>query len=202
MERKELILNIITIVFSMTIILMIINSIQLKEYYPFFWVCYPALIIVIIGLLKRNSSVVLSQIILIAIPDLLWISDFICLVAIGKPVLGLVSSFSGLSFFSKMGALQHLYIFPLSLLSLSLMKIRKNHKILLISFGEIILIFLLTLFLVPNTYDINCVHVTCIQFSVTFLPYTILWFLFEFGFIIISYFIITSLPFVKKNKAV
>ena len=201
-KYKNIILYSILILLSLTLFLMIIHTLLMKSYFAFFWYCYIAIFLIIIGLFKKNSSLILSQVIIIAIPDLLWIFDFIYLIFTGHVLLGVAQNFIG-GLFDKIISLQHLYVVPLSLLALSTIKTKKNYKILLISLGEIILIFLLTLFFVPGSNipssNVNCVHESCTIFPMNFLPYYVEWFLFTFGFVIISYLIIISLPFIKKR---
>lgn len=199
-KNKNIILYSIAGIFSFTLFLMIINSIILRDYYSLFWYCYTAILLIIIGLLTKNAKLILSQVIILAIPDLFWIFDFFYLIFTGHSLLGLVKNFPNDSLFNKITNLQHLYIVPFSLLALSFLKIKKNYKVLLVGIGEIILIFLVTLFFIPASSIINCINVNCIDINLIFLPPYLLWFIFTFSFVIISYLIITSLPFIKKNN--
>ena len=92
---------------------------------------------------------ILSQIIILAIPDLLWTFDFFYMIFSGHSLLGIVGYFPGENLLGRILSLQHLYVIPLSLIALSIIKIKKDYKILLVSLGEVSLIFLLTLIFVP-----------------------------------------------------
>jgi hypothetical protein len=175
------------------------NILKAKQYHVFLYTCYVALPIIIFGLFKKNSNIILSQVILIAIPDLFWMFDFLYYIFSGNSLLGLVNYFPGELLSWKITSLQHLYIVPLSLFALSKIKFKINYKILLISLFEIILIFLATLLVVPNT-PVNCIDLKCINIPLTFLPPYVVWFMFNFGFTLISYFVITSIPFFVKKK--
>lgn len=198
MDKKELILYFIFSIFSLTLLFVIINFLQLKDYTAFLWACYICLPIIIYGILKRDSNIILSQIIIIAIPDLFWIFDFIYLLITGHVLLG-VTTFKG-SPIDKIRSLQHLILVPLSILALSQIKIKKNYKILLISLAEIVLIFFISALFAPISANINCVYKNCILIPINFLPYPLIWFGLLFTFIAISYFVIISLPFVKKSS--
>ncbi len=201
MKRKEWILDFIILIFSLTFFIVIISFLQEKNYYSFFWVCYIAIPILIFGLIKRNSNIILSQVIILAIPDLLWIIDFFYLIITGHVLIGVTTFRITTPLIDQIRSLQHLYIVPLSILALSQIKLKKDYKILLIGLAEIILIFLLTLLIVPsNPLNINCIYKNCSNLPLNFLPYMLLWLILLFILITVSYFIITSLPFVKKKK--
>lgn len=193
MEKKEWILYFIFLILSLTFVALVVIALQRHSYSLFLWICYIVIAITLFGIYKRNANIVLSQVIILAIPDLFWMFDLIYLAFAGHPFFGLIYFNSDQSLLERILEFQHLYVVPLSIIAWSILKPKKNYKIILISFGEAILIFLLTLFLVPSTIPINCVHATCLNFPIAFLPYPIIWFLFEFGFITISYLILTKL---------
>jgi hypothetical protein len=141
-------------------------------------------------------------VIILAINDLVWIFDFACLLILGHPIIGInqVQISPVQTWIEKLGNIQHLFIVPLSLLALSILKTKRNYKILLLAFLEMAIFFVATLLLVPSDEAANCVHQTCIGIQINFLPYPVIWFLFAFGFITASYLVITSLPVFKKKK--
>jgi len=157
------------------------------------------IILIIIGLATKNSFLILSQVISLAIPDLLWTFDFFYTFFTGHNLLGIAGYFIKEDILGRILSLQHLYVAPLSIVALFILGVKKDYRILLLSFGEVILIFLLTLIFVPASSGVNCIHVNCTIISLNFLPFPLVWFIFEFGFITLSYFIVTSLPFVKKK---
>ena len=203
MKKKEVIVYIIAIIFFITLLLMVINKFQESYYYELMWFCYISILIIIFGLFKKNSKIILSQVIILAIPDLLWIFDFLYLILFGHTLLGLADNLLGNRLLDKITSFQHLYVVPLSLVALSSLKINKSKKsynILFASLAELTLIFFITLFFVPNSQTVNCVHLSCVKINMTFLPYPLLWFLFAFSFAIISYLIIINIHvFIKKG---
>jgi hypothetical protein len=198
MRRGDRLRYIIIGILILTAILVINNVLGTKQDYVFLYACYVTLPLIIFGLFKKNSNIILSQIIIIAIPDLFWVFDFFYYIFSGHSPLGLVGYFPGEPLSWKIASLQHLYFVPLSLFALAKIKFKRNYKVLLFSLFEIILIFLATLLLVPNT-PVNCIDLKCIIVPLEFLPPYVVWFLFTFGFTAISYFIISSLPFIRKK---
>lgn len=198
---KDIIIYLIAIIFSLTFVLIVIKFLLSKNYSLLLWVCYLAFPVIIIGLIKKNPYLILSQVVILAIPDLFWVFDFIYLILTGHSPMGLVVYFPNQIFLEKIVSMQHFYTVPLSLVALSILKLKKNYKVLLVSLVEIVLVFLLTLLLVPADGNIiNCIHLNCINIKLTFLPPSAIWFMFTFSFVISSYFIITSLPFIRKKK--
>jgi len=202
MKKRDWILYAIIFVISLAYVFMIIDVVITHDYISLLWTCYLAIPLIIIGLIKRNSGLILSQVIILIITDLFWIFDFLCLIFLGHTVFGIdiVKNFPYQSLIIKLGNLQHLVVTPLSIVALSILKVKKSYKILLISFGELIVLFLLTLLFAPHTSFINCVYQGCVDVPLNFLPYPLIWFIFSFGFVSISYFILTSLPFLKKKS--
>jgi len=202
MKKRNSIFWIIFAVISLFYIVMIIDLIISGNPIDLFWACYIAIPLILLGLIKKNSNLILSQVILLAINDLVWIFDFACLLILGHPVIGInqVEIFPVQTWIEKLGNIQHLFIVPLSLLALSILKTKRNYKVLLLAFLEMSIFFVATLLLVPSGEAANCVHQTCIGIQLNFLPYPVVWFLLTFGFITVSYLIITSLPVFKKKK--
>jgi len=201
MERSDWTIYAIIAIISFFYIIMIIDLILSKRLIDFFWTCYIAIPLIIFGLIRKNPDLILSQMIILAINDLFWIFDFAGLIILGHPIIGInqIRYFPVQPLIVKLGNIQHLFVVPLSIVALSILKLKRNYKTLLFSLIEISLFFVLTLLIVPKTESINCVHQTCITIPLNFLPYPIIWFLFVFGFIIFGYFIITSLPFIRKR---
>jgi hypothetical protein len=162
-------------------------------------VCYTCVAIIVIGLIKKNSNLILSQVIILAIPDAIWIVDFLSVAFFGHDLTGLTNYFQSQPVLYKLVSLQHFYTVPLSLIALSFLKIKRNYKVLLFSLAELVFFFLISSFLVFDKVDVNCVRLTCLTINLHFLPSYIIWFMFSFGFTIISYFLITSIPFFKKK---
>lgn len=202
-EKKDLFLYFITIILSLIIFLIVIYFLQIGKPLDLLWLCYIGITIIVIGIIKRNSNLILSQILIISIPDLFWIIDLAFFIITGKSPLGLVGTylFGKELLLGRILSLQHIIVIPLSIWALSLIKIKKNHyKALLISLLEVIFFFSL-FFLIPNLTNINCLAKNCTQIILpNFIPYYAAWWAFMIISLLISYFIIISLPFVKKRN--
>jgi len=203
-KKKDLFLYLITIILSLIILLTVIHFLKIGKPLVLLWFCYIGIIIIIIGIIKRNSNLVLSQILILNIPILLWIIDFIVFIIAGTSPLGItnVYFFDHELILERVISLQHIIVLPLSIWALSLIKLNKNHyKALLISFSEVVLLFILGLLISNPFLNINCLAKNCTQTILpSFIPYYVIWGGFMIISILISYFIITSLPFVKKNS--
>ena len=62
--------------------------------YGAFWICFSAVPIVGIGLLFRKTSIIKSQLYILAIPDLIWMIDFISYIIRGSSFFGIADYFS------------------------------------------------------------------------------------------------------------
>lgn len=202
-EIKNIILYSIAILFFVVVALTISSYLKQGLYFAVFWVCYTYMVLVAVGIIAKKPNLILSQIIIMLIPNLIWVIDFMIILITGNSPLGFAKYFftgEG-ALLSNILSLHHIYSVPLGIFALSLMKIKKSHKAILISFVEIIFFFILGLFVIPAKHGINCLPTARICSSLTFpefIPYPLIWLTVVFSFTIISYFIIISLPFIKK----
>jgi hypothetical protein len=204
MKNKNIILYCIAALLAISLFFAIGFYLRNKLYIGLFWICYTVLPLIIIGILLKKPNLILSQLIIIMIPDLLWIADFIGIVLTGNSFLGVSKYFfEPGSLFKKILTLQHFYLVPLSILALGILKVDKIRlKLLLISFAELIGFFILG-FILPAQYGINCLptSATCTSFVFPkIIPYPLIWVIAEFSFVLISFLIIYYLPFIKKKR--
>ena len=200
-KKRKIILYSIVSILILTELATIIEIFQIRAYSLLFWACYFLPIIIIIGLLKKNSSIVLSQIIIFFIPILLWFVDFVHNIITGNSLLGLLIYLpnSTQTILQKIVSTQHIYTIPLSILALFFIKVKKrDYKVLLISLSEIVILFFLS-HLSSEDLNVNCVYHNCSTFPLLNIPWAISWFLIMSAFIFISYFIINLLLSTKKN---
>lgn len=202
-RHKSIILYSISILFFLLVLLSVITNLRLKQYMNLLWLCYFNMALISIGIIAKKPNLILSQILILMIPDLLWIFDFFSIFITGTSILGAAKYFfaGNRGLLQQILSVQHLFTIPFSLLALSLIKVKKSYKALLISSIEIILFFLL-MYLIPGNYGVNCLPTseicTFLQMP-KFIPYPLFWFAVEFSFIIVSYFIVAFLPFIKKK---
>jgi len=162
-----------------------------------FWFCYLALILIGIGILKKNDFLILSQLNIIMIPNIMWVVDFFYHLITGGPLFGIANYFFVTDYnYFKLLSFQHIFTPPLVLYSLYKIKIRKfSKKAWIASFLQIAIIYLLTKTITFPEENINCIFQSCVNFIPTTEYYEIIW--------IISFFfmaIFTNL-FLKNVRA-
>ena len=145
--------------------------------YGIFWVCFSAVPIVGIGVLLKKTSILKSQLYILAIPDLIWTVDFISYIANGKSLFGIVDYFFIESLIiPRMVTLHHLIIVPVIFYATLVLDHKKENSW-KISIVQLTLIFFLTRIFTSSEVNINCVYDFCGRFSLN-IPYIypILWF--------------------------
>jgi len=201
-KKKKIILYGIAIILSLTLFIIIIHFLQVKDYFALLWICYITLVLILVGIIRKDSNLILSQIIILLIPSTIWIIDFIISTVNPKNLEIPIVFFNVGSFSQAILSILHIYTIIFALIALALLKIeKKSYKALLIGFIEIGIVFLLMI-LIPGNYGVNCLPtpVYCMV-SITlpgFIPYP-LFLLFSVSvFIMISYFVILSIPVFRK----
>lgn len=201
-KNKNILLYTIGLFFLLIFIYIFVFFAYYNFYIGLFWACYIGIFLMIIGIFFKKSNLILSQIIILLIFDLFWALDFIYRLIMGTSLIGINDYFFKGYLPNQILSFQHLVTPILAISALFLIKIKKDYKVLWISFLEIMGFFILG-FIIPAKYGINCLPVseTCVSFVFPeFIPYSLIWLAITFSFTIISYFIITSLPFVKKKE--
>src|SRR3989344_2104027 len=171
------ILNIIGSIFLIWGIAAVIDNIFKIEtgIAPVLWLSYICLIIIGIGILKKDSSLIASQIAIIAIPYVLWNLDFFHHLITNTSLFGITDYFfSPGPFTGKIIALQHIFNIPLSLYSIHLIGL-KRRDFWKISLVQITIIFPITRAVTSYEQNVNCVYRNCANFDFGF-PYILEWF--------------------------
>ncbi|NMB67049.1 hypothetical protein GYA25_03250 [Candidatus Woesearchaeota archaeon] len=168
------------------------------------WMCYLGILLITIGIFLKNSDIVLSQVYLLLIPDLLWLIDFFYTLIFGHSLLGFDNFFFRTPYLErKILSLQHLVTPYLAIFSLYLFKPKKKLRPLLFSFLELIVMFLLGIFVFPASEGINCLpdYNSCFfNRPLAFLNYQFGWILVESFFILTAFFILRKLKFLWSNE--
>ena len=144
---------------------------------PLLWMSYICLIILGIGILKKDSSLIASQVVIIGFPYILWNIDFFHHLFTGNSLFVITDYFfkNSTPFEEKIISFQHIFNIPLSLYSIHLIGIKRK-DFWIISIIQIILIFLITRMVTDYEKNVNCVYHNCANFTFG-LPYVIEWFL-------------------------
>jgi hypothetical protein len=197
-KKKEVYVIIVGFAFLLFGLAAILDNVLRGDAHQVFWYSYFALMIMGIGMITRNSSLIASQISIIAIPYILWNMDFFYRLIIGFPLFGITDYyFIPGPIFGKIISIQHVFNLPLAISTLYILKLSKKDAWKL-SFIIISAIFLLTRFLTPAIENINCVFSSCISFMPTNSWYIILLFASFFASIFLTNYLLVKLFYKEK----
>ena len=200
-KRDALILNIIGIIFLAWGLLAIIYSLA-TEPSKVLWFSYSGLVIIGIGILKRNSFIMMTQFNILFLLVALWSLDFFSFLLFKRFPIGVsIPFFTNATLIAKIISMEHIILIPLGSYALYKIKIPKNHsKTLLISIIQVVIVFILSTYLTDPAVNVNCVFETCLPFDFPF-PQFISWSLILIPNVLINYFLIINIPWLKpKNK--
>ncbi len=192
--KKEAALNLIGLVFLLWGAGAILNTLFNIEQglAPILWFSYIGLILLAIGVFRRDSYLIAAQLCILAIPYLFWNLDFFYYIFRGMSLFGIVDYFfaSG-SLIGKIISSQHLFNLPLSLIAIYLIGLKRK-DFWKLAFFEVFVLFFITLLFTTYEQNVNCVYHNCARFDFGFY-YPLQWFLAYFLMILASNFIILRL---------
>lgn len=165
---------------------------------PLLWMSYISLILLGIGILRKNASLVASQIAIIGIPYIFWNLDFFHQLITGNSLFGITDYFFTPGPLSgKIITLQHIFNIPLSLYSLHLLSL-KSRIFPIVSMVQVSVVFIVSRIVTDYDRNVNCVYHNCANFSFG-LPYIAEWFLAQFVMMLITSWFLIKI-FKKKEK--
>lgn len=143
---------------------------------PVLWMSYICLILLSIGILKKDSSLIASQVVIIFIPYLLWNLDFFHQLLTKSSLFGITDYFftTG-NIIGKIIALQHIFNLPLSIYSIYLIGLKRK-DFWIISIIQVTIVFIISRLVTDYEKNVNCVYRNCANFDFGF-NYVIEWFL-------------------------
>jgi hypothetical protein len=143
---------------------------------PVLWMSYICLIVLGIAILKKDSSLIASQLAIITIPYVFWNIDFFHHLFTNQSLFGITDYFftSG-PLSGKIIALQHIFNLPLSIYSMYLIGLKKSN-FWIISFIQVTIVFFVSRLVTTYDQNVNCVYHNCANFNFG-LPYVIEWFI-------------------------
>ncbi len=161
-----------------------------------FWFCYLSVPLAGVGILLNNSTLVKSQLYILAIPDLIWTIDLIYYLLNGRSFLGIIDYlFLPGHILPKIVTLQHIITVPIMFYSLILFKNEKTESW-KISIFQVMLVFILTKIFTSQEANINCVYNLCGSLYANLgMLYPFLWFAMSFLMIYIS-----RIAFIKSHR--
>jgi hypothetical protein len=166
---------------------------------PILWFSYIGMIILSIGLFKRDSFLIASQINILAIPYIFWTADFIYYLINKKALFNIVNYFfvQG-NIIGKIISLQHLITIPISLYAIYLIGLKRKDSWKL-SILQIFIVFFITRTFTSIERNVNCVYQNCANFDFGFY-YPLEWFSSIIIMILVTNYIVTKLFY--KNKKI
>ena len=203
-KKEDIVLKLIVFVLFISFIFSIINVFLHAGYRSLFWLCYTAMLIIGFGIIKKKSYLILSQIIILLIPDILWMIDFFTILFTGNSLMNLSSYFfTDRPLISKLVSSQHLYVMPLALYALYVFKIHKPKLAIKFASLQLIIFFIIVRLFTPEKDNINCAYYLCfdlqpLNYINGIIPYNIGWFLIMFAQMMVVYFILNKLKVFKK----
>ena len=165
---------------------------------PILWLCYMVMILIGIGVLTRNSLLVLSQLNIIFIPFLIWNLDFFFILFTGNPLFDVANYFfiPG-PLIGKLITSQHIFTLPILIYTLYLLKIEEK-RAWIISIVQIAFVFVITRMVSSPDENINCVFKSCTNFE--FIGYyPLVWFVVFFMMIYVTNYLLTKIGFLIKR---
>ena len=201
-KKRDLIFWLFGVFFIILGILAFINAfLHLESAIPL-WFCYIAIFLIGIGILTKNSDLVMIQVNIIAIPLIFWNIDFFYHLATGSALWGITDYFFIIGFINSLGnyiTLQHIYIVPVTVAFIYFLGISRK-DLWKISFLEITIIFFISFFFSSSQMNVNCVFESCINFISLESPYyQIFWFFSVFLMVFLTNSLLVSLM-KKANK--
>ncbi|MGV8131241.1 MAG: hypothetical protein ACP5N7_04040 [Candidatus Pacearchaeota archaeon] len=164
---------------------------------PVLWMSYICLIILGIGILRKNSALIASQIVIIFIPYIFWNLDFFYQLITKQSLFGITDYFFRPGALSgKIIALQHIFNLPLSIYAMSLIGLNKS-KFYIISFIQVTLVFIISRLVTNYDQNVNCVYRNCANFSFG-LPHIVEWFVAQTLMILLTSWLLVKI--FKKRK--
>ncbi|MCH7850384.1 MAG: hypothetical protein IH845_01950 [Nanoarchaeota archaeon] len=175
-KRNNMFLNTLGLFFITLAILAVYNTIKKGNLEGIFWFCYLGLLLIGIGILLRNGTILASQLNILIIPLIVWAIDFSSYFLIGgRTIFGFTEyMFVEGRVGEKLISLQHLFTIPLSLYALKLIKL-KNKSTWKISIAQLVALSIVVLLFTSKETNINCIYSSCLNFLNTNSSYPLIW---------------------------
>ena len=203
--KKEAILNFIGVIFLIIAInQFFVLFFIVKNPTYLIWFSDHVAFLLALGILMRKRILVTAELCIALIPEIIWSLDFLSKLIFNKYLFGvtgvaqyLFSSGVLVTKWQNLSSIQHLFIVPLGLTALWIMKADKNGWKLAIIHGLIIWFLSLS---IGQSYNLNCVFRLCISAAPSIKNYMIIWPITAFCLIIISGFFIQKIFRPKSRK--
>lgn len=201
---KRNFLDVLIFIFGLFFVLLgiaaIINSFLHPEVANFLWLCYLSLILIGVGMILRNSYLIVMQLNITLIPLLFWNVDFLYQLFSDKSLFGVTDYFfaGGINSLGNFVTLQHVYILPLAIYAVYRFGV-KSKKIWIASYVEASVVFFLSFFFTDFERNTNCAFASCLDFiKITGVWYSVLWFATVFAMVYLVNYCFVKLFYGRK----
>ena len=199
MKGRDIFLNFSGALLLIVGFLAVAYAIYVKNPADILWFCYTAIILSGIAILRRDSRLLLAQLLIWIIPLIVWNIDFWYRLFSGFSLFGITDYFflPSRDLIANIISFQHIYIIPIAFGALYLFKIKKNGAW-KIALAEILFLFILTKIFTFPEINVNCVYYPCIPISIS-IPYWIAWWLSVAFIILITNYFLTNIRWFKAK---
>ena len=160
-----------------------------------FWFCYIGMVLIGIGILKKDGILIASQLNIITVYLVFWDVDFLYRLFTKESLWGITDYFfNNLIIQSRIISLEHFFLLPLAFYALYRIKLTPEEKKVhwKLSLIQLILIYFIVKFLASETYNVNCVFNSCVSFIPTNEFHILTWFAINLGSVLITAFVINK----------
>ncbi len=148
-----------------------------------FWICYVGMVLIGMGIFFRQARLIASQLYIVTIPLLIWLTDFFSRLLTGEHWFGTTKYFFGdLLPAARVVSLEHFMLLPLAYLALYLIGGKINGA-LIISLVQVTLLYGIVRLWSDATQNVNCVFKSCFPYIPDGLWYPLWWFASMFGMV-------------------
>ncbi|MBM3247380.1 hypothetical protein FJZ17_02470 [Candidatus Pacearchaeota archaeon] len=157
MNSKELIINILGVIFLIIGISDIIYSSLFVSPNLLLWFCHISLVLIGVACFLKKGYLIGAQICILTIPSLFWNFDYLYRLIMHKELFGFTNyMFEGAINLGRVLSFQHFLTVPLALLALYFIKSKRIDFWKLASL-ELVIVYFLTLLFTNPSYNVNWV---------------------------------------------
>ncbi len=200
MEKRDIVLNLLGFFILAFGIFAMAYGIYRDKPDWIFWFCYIGMVLIGIGILKKDGTLIASQLNIITVYLVFWDIDFLYRLFTKESLWGITDYFFGeLLIPSRIISLEHFFVLPLAFYALYRIKINSEEKKSLLnsthlklSIIQLILIYFISKLITNEIFNMNCVFNSCVSFIPTTEFYPLTWFTITLGSTIIIAFMINK----------
>ncbi|NUM25708.1 MAG: hypothetical protein HUU49_03770 [Candidatus Buchananbacteria bacterium] len=198
-KTKSALLNTLGLFFLFYGVYAIDYSVYRDHWSWVFWICYIGLVIMGAAILLRNSMVIISQLYILTIPLLIWLTDFFSRVFTGHHWFGTTDYFfEELLLPARIISLEHFFLLPLGYVAFWALG-AKAKGAWVISIIEVAVIYFMVRLFTDAVQNVNCVFESCFPSVPSDALYPIRWFAIILGMILITWFLNFMVLYLTKK---